>query len=247
MESPAQPRQQSLFQSWMMSIEIAEDFTDLKLPTLDIKIWINDGLIEFYEKPMGANIVLNAKTALGYQTKLSSLTQEVVRRLLHTIRRLESSSWIEALENLSQKMMHRPNYIKKVMMAGWMNYHAKLSCLPKTHPTYKPLHLGTKYDSFGRLKNKVMAKENWYKESQDQGQDKKRDQRKRKCQKDGVYSIHQEWHSDQSFDRNVGEKNASLVEDMAVIKRSQTAIKPTLCMSQVTVSATQRMERTIRL
>jgi hypothetical protein len=61
---------------------------------------------------------------------------------------------------------HRPNYIKKVMVAGWMNYHAKLknSCLPKTHPAYKPLHLGTKYDSFGRWKKKVMAKENLYKE-----------------------------------------------------------------------------------
>ena len=128
---------------------------------MDIKIWIKDGLIEyeFYEKPMGANIVLYAKTALSEQTKLSSLTQEVVRRLLHTSRRLESTSWMKALENFSQKMInseHRPNYIKKVLVAGWMNYHAKLknSCLPATHPAYKPLHLVTKYTSFGCWKKK---------------------------------------------------------------------------------------------
>ena len=61
-------------------------------------------------------------------------------------------------EKLSQKMVnsdYRPNYIKRVMQAGWMSYTAKLknSQLPKNHPAYKPLHLGTKFDSYGRWKN----------------------------------------------------------------------------------------------
>ena len=76
-------------------------------------------------------------------------------------------------EKLSQKMVnsdYRPNYIKRVMQAGWMSYTAKLknSQLPKNHPAYKPLHLGTKFDSYGRWKKNVMARENWYNDSQDQ-------------------------------------------------------------------------------
>ena len=76
-------------------------------------------------------------------------------------------------EKLSQKMVnsdYRPNYIKRVMQAGWMSYTARLknSQLPKNHPAYKPLHLGTKFDSYGRWKKNVMARENWYNDSQDQ-------------------------------------------------------------------------------
>ena len=105
------------------TVEVCDDFLDRKLPTLDVKIWVKDGIIEyeFFEKPMSANTVLHAKTALSEQVKFSSLTQEVVRRLLHTSRRLPGSTRLDCLESLSQKMVnsgHRPNYIKKVMIAG---------------------------------------------------------------------------------------------------------------------------------
>ena len=35
------------------TVEVGDDFQDGKLPTLDLKIWIQDGVIkyEFYEKP----------------------------------------------------------------------------------------------------------------------------------------------------------------------------------------------------
>ena len=68
------------------TLEIGDQFKDNKLPTLDLKLWMENGLIEFeyYEKPMSTNLVVHAKTALSENTKFSSLTQEVVRRLLHT-------------------------------------------------------------------------------------------------------------------------------------------------------------------
>ena len=46
-------------------MEIGEDFIDMKLPTLDVKIWIVNGRIEFdfYKKPMANNMVLHARTA----------------------------------------------------------------------------------------------------------------------------------------------------------------------------------------
>ena len=47
------------------TIEVHNVFADMKLPTLDVKIWMKDGLIEyeFFEKPMRANTLLHAKTA----------------------------------------------------------------------------------------------------------------------------------------------------------------------------------------
>ena len=70
-----------------LTIEIGDDFDDGKLPTLDLKIWIqlvgNCRIVvfEYYEKPMKTNLVLQSHSAISENTKVSSLSQEVVRLL----------------------------------------------------------------------------------------------------------------------------------------------------------------------
>jgi hypothetical protein len=136
--------------SLQFTMEIGEDIIDLKLPTLDVKIWIVNGRIEynFFEKPMAANIVLHAKTAKSNKNKFASLTQEVVRRLLHTSRTLPSSHRMENLERFCQKMAnsgHKMSYIRNMTIAGIEKYTVKYKkiILPSNHVEYKPLHLGT--------------------------------------------------------------------------------------------------------
>jgi hypothetical protein len=85
--------------SLQFTMKIREDFIDMKLPTLDVKIWIESVRIEFnlYEKPMANNMVLLARTAQSDKNKFTSLTQEVVRRLLHTCTTLSPSQRMENL------------------------------------------------------------------------------------------------------------------------------------------------------
>ena len=76
---------------------------------------------------------------------------------------------VVCLEKLSQKMAnsdHRTVYIRKVLITGIEKYEAKLkkSFLPAGNPAFQPLHLGTHYNSKGRWKKKVMAKEDWYRD-----------------------------------------------------------------------------------
>ena len=56
------------------------------------------------------------------------------------------------------------NYIKRVMIAGMTSYKSKLmkSFLPAGNPGFNPLQLGTHYNSLGRWRKKVMAKDDWY-------------------------------------------------------------------------------------
>ena len=115
---------------------------------------------------MGINTVLHAKTAQSDSTKFASLSQEVVRRLLHTSRSLPLSHRIENLEKFSQKMTnsgHTRDYIKKVMTNGIQKYEKKYekSLLPPSHKDHKPLYLGTKYNSLGRWKDKMMERNSW--------------------------------------------------------------------------------------
>jgi hypothetical protein len=146
------------------TLEIGEDFEDKKLPTLDVKIWVAGNMIhfDFFEKPMSTNMVLHAKTAQSQSVKFASLTQEVVRRLLHTSRMLPLSNRMDNLERLSTKMAtsgHKPEYIRSIMIAGIIKFEKKFvkSQLPTSHKEYKPLHLGTHYNSLGRWKTKAAS------------------------------------------------------------------------------------------
>ena len=85
---------------------------------------------------------------------------------------------------------HRPNYIRKVLIAGIASYTTKLknSLLSARHPSYKPLHLATNFNIMGRWKKKVMARERWYKDNEtteDETKTNGRGKRKEKFQKDG--------------------------------------------------------------
>ena len=86
--------------------ESPEDFVNRKLPTLDIEIWLENLQIwyQFYQKPMSNNIVLQEKSALSETVKISSLTEEVMRRLKNTRDELPITYRLETLEDLTQKM-----------------------------------------------------------------------------------------------------------------------------------------------
>ena len=113
-----------VFNFLVFTKEIHEDFDDQKLPTLDTKIWVEDGRLihfEFYQKPMSSNLVLQADTALSNTVKISSLKEEVVRRLKYTSMRLNHSRRMETLEDLCQGMRnsrHHCRFIRSILIGG---------------------------------------------------------------------------------------------------------------------------------
>ena len=66
--------------------EDCQDYQDLKLPTLDCKLWVEGDRIlhSFFEKPQTPNRVLLKTTALSKTSLESTMVQEGVRRLLNT-------------------------------------------------------------------------------------------------------------------------------------------------------------------
>ena len=89
------------------TVELGEDFIDGKLPSLDVAIWVVDRnriMYEFFEKTMATNLMVEATSALSKEVKLSTLSEEVSRRLRNTSPRLESSGRLEILEKACVKM-----------------------------------------------------------------------------------------------------------------------------------------------
>ena len=108
-----------------LTVEICDDFEDYKLPTLDLKIWIQPAgrqiIYEYFEKPMNTNLVLEKTSALSENTRVSSLSQEVVRVLLNGSEDLEDGKRIEHFKHLCTKMKtsgYSTPYIRKLMVKG---------------------------------------------------------------------------------------------------------------------------------
>ena len=152
-----------------LTIEIEDDFDDRKLPTLDVKIWYQDGRVlhEHYEKEMKSNLVLEQRSALSENTKVSSLSQEVVRILLNCAEELNNASRSLHLENFTTKLStsgYKLEYIRKVMMNGIKSYERKLamSNLSEEDERFSPLHLPKTFRAGDRRDRKMLAKSNWF-------------------------------------------------------------------------------------
>ena len=80
-----------------LTMESVLDF-DGKLPTLDLIIWVredNKTMFMFYSKPMASNMVLQRSSAMPENMKISTLNQEVIRRMANTSEDLEDSIRLE--------------------------------------------------------------------------------------------------------------------------------------------------------
>ena len=83
------------------NIESALDFDDKRLPTLDFKIWVtteNQIMYTFFEKPTSSNQMLHRNTALLENQKVSNMTSEVIRRMMHVSEGLPMSERVVVLD-----------------------------------------------------------------------------------------------------------------------------------------------------
>ena len=97
----------SVFSFLNFTVELEEDFTDGKLPSLDIAIWVEAGrrvMYEHFEKTMASNLLVEAKSALSMEVKQATLSEEVARRLRNTSLRLDPGRRLEIIERACVKM-----------------------------------------------------------------------------------------------------------------------------------------------
>ena len=108
-----------------------------------------------------------ARSAISEEVKVSSIAEEVSRRLRNTSTRIPQERRMEILESLFVKMKtsgHSSTFMRNVAIKGIVGYENKLrrSKLPLSSPGYMPLYTGS-FNSHGRARSKAQKKSNWYK------------------------------------------------------------------------------------
>ena len=145
--------------------EKAMDFQDNKLPTLDMKIWIaKDNIVhyEFFEKSMSSNQVVQLESALPENSKISSLSMEVVRRLLNTSEAVDNVSRLSIIDKFAQKLTnsgYKVEQTRKIILNGLKCYQKKLE---KARNGGAKIHRSGKSTRKGRFTKKLLEKTNWF-------------------------------------------------------------------------------------
>ena len=163
------------------TVELARDFPDNKLPTLDTKLWMEGSKImyDFYEKPMVGNCVMGKKSAIGENTKISSLSNDLVRRLKNCSEMLDNSHRVEIVDMYAQKLINSGyswEQTVRIVTAGIKGYERKRSrCVSKGEQLHKSAATG----AAARNKKKLTQKSAWFKDKKGGGQQDESEEEKK--------------------------------------------------------------------
>ena len=144
-------------------------FENLHLPTLDTEIWWDGASVRysFYEKPQCPNKVLQRDTALSDSSIFSSLTQEVVRRMLSCCPLTTVVERQNILSKFAQKVRNSGFSVSStqiILVHGITRYLelVEKSKLRPNHKNFRPLHVEKGFKLLERKLAKFTMKSDWY-------------------------------------------------------------------------------------
>ena len=169
----------SIFKNIQFEKEIPDQFEGKKLPTLDFEMWLetpdlgNTGeqliMYSYYEKEVSSPFCIMEKSAMAENTKISSLSQDLVRRMLNTSEMVSQVHRNDIIEKYAKKL-ERSGYSKvqrrRIIEAGLKGYQAKVE---KSEKTGIELHRAAKSTIAARYKKKLLDKTNWFRKERKGG------------------------------------------------------------------------------
>ena len=123
----------------------------------------------FYEKGMSAKTVIHRDSALSENSKVASLSQNVVRHMRNTSERLDIQERVAVVNKFTQRMAnsgYSKQQAKKIIISGLKGYEAARK---RAENSGLRLHRSAKSGAEGRNIRKLLAKISWYKERDTEG------------------------------------------------------------------------------
>ena len=115
-----------------LTMESEVDFGGV-LPSLDLTLWVrkedNCTLYAFYEKPMASNMMIQKTSAMPENMRMSTLNQEMYRRMTNTSELVTMSKRVEIVDLYGQKLTnsgYRLDQMRRAMVGGLVRYERRL-------------------------------------------------------------------------------------------------------------------------
>ena len=201
------PAMNSINPDLSFTVELAEDFEDKRLPTLDCKLWFNkDWTINhtYYEKPMKSQMMIPARSAMPERQRMNILSNDLVRRLSNIKLEQVEEGEIERVVNQYTSQLRTSGYerrkCREIVVSGVLGWKRKIERRKEQGAGF---YRGAASTLRLRMRKKLTDKVTWYKDKtmdigmEEQVEDKKggkkrkaedvggRDARNSKKRKDG--------------------------------------------------------------
>ena len=160
------PIMNSINPDLVFTTEVAEDFVNGRLPSLDFTMEIVKGEIihSYYEKWMKSPYQIMEKSAMGEQQRYSILSNELIRRLSNLHQKIEMTEKINTIERFIQQMKtsgYSRGQTREAVVSGLMGFSRKIVRKKrKGDDFYRSAAMTLK----PRLKKKLLERTNWYKD-----------------------------------------------------------------------------------
>ena len=179
----------SIFENIQFETEIPEDFLERKLPTLDFKMWMEEEtgqeddrkrtrgkvMYSFFEKAMASPFCVMASSALSESSKISCLSQDLIRRMVNTSEMVGQEERDRIIERYISKLTvsgYNTNQIKNIIESGLKGYETKLE---KSSRTGESIHRSAKSTQGARIRKKLTEKSTWFRKKKvENAEDKRR-------------------------------------------------------------------------
>ena len=116
--------------------------------------------------------MLHRDTALSENKKISNMTSEVMRRMMHVSEELPILERVVVLDRLSQKLSNSGydlKMIRKGLVGGLKGYERRVEQSRKDpgETGYRPLHENAGVSFATRSRKKLTGKSNWFRKSRE--------------------------------------------------------------------------------
>ena len=143
-------------------------------------------LYSFFEKSMNSPFCILERSALPDNTKISSLSQEIIRRMLNTCEQVPQEERNNIIENFISKLKrsgYRQDQVKNIVEAGLIGYERKLE---KARASGQGIHRSAKSTEGQRYKKKLLDKNKWFKKKRNEQEEKTESTAPKKRKNDGA-------------------------------------------------------------
>ena len=179
------PAMSSIYEGISLTMEIAEDFKDQKLPTLDFNLYLEDGELRYsyFEKEMKTPFCITEKSAMCERSKMSILSNDLIRRCMNTCEKTSQEDKNMMVEEYIDRLKasgYNRKQVREVITSGLTGYTSKVR---RAELEERPLHRPAHSTLANRHKKKLTEKTSWYKPRKDKKLEEKIHPPERKIKK----------------------------------------------------------------
>ena len=146
------------------TMELCQDFSDRRLPTLSFSLWLDRKGINhsYFEKTMRNQTLVVERSSMGRQALMSIMSNELVRRL-EVLGELDQNEIDNIIDKYIQQLINSEynwKQIREIVVSALTGYVRKVD---RNKRTDKPRYRSDKQSLKNRVDKKLLEKLNWFK------------------------------------------------------------------------------------